>query len=328
MRQGIPGPVIEYRIIRPDGSLLHLLRENEPIHDASGKIVRVASTVKDITELRQTQERERELHIALQHRQKLEALGTLAGGIAHDMNNTLVPILALSKRAMTRAPDGTRERKNFETIYRASEHARDLVKQILTFSRKDSVDKKPVRLGALTHEALQMMRAGLPAMIALVERIDEAPLVLGDAGQIRQVIINLITNAAQAIGETTGTIIVRVEGDHEWVRLNVSDTGCGVDDHHLPRLFDPFFTTKEACRGTGLGLSVVHGIVTAHGGRIEVKSELGNGAEFAVVFPTIAATDEPGGDRARRLNAFGPAVFRRRQQSVNDLCLLFRVNCS
>ena len=153
--------------------------------------MRVASTVKDITELRQSQERERDLHVALQHRQKLEALGTLAGGIAHDMNNTLVPILALSKRGMTHALAGSRERQNFETIYPASEHARDLVKQILTFSRRDNVDKKPVRLGTIAREALQMMRAGIPTMIGLVEHIDEAPLVLGDAGQIRQVIINL-----------------------------------------------------------------------------------------------------------------------------------------
>jgi len=130
-------------------------------------------------------------------------------------------------------------------------------------------------------------------MIALVERIEETPLVLGDAGQIRQVIINLLTNAAQAIGETTGTIIVRVDGSEEYVRLSVSDTGCGIDDQHLPRLFDPFFTTKEAGRGTGLGLSVVHGIVAAHGGRIEVKSELGNGAEFTVVFPAVTAKDQP-----------------------------------
>lgn len=293
VRKGIPAPVIEYRIIRPDGSLLHLLRENEPIQDSSGRIVRVASTVKDITELRQSQQRERELHIALQHRQKLEALGTLAGGIAHDMNNTLVPILALSKRAMTHAPAGSRERRNFETIYRASEHARDLVKQILSFSRKDSIDKKPVPLGIIAREALQMMRAGIPTMIALVEHIDEAPLVLGDAGQIRQVIINLVTNAAQAIGETSGTIIVRVEASLERAWLSVSDTGCGIDDQDRPKLFDPFFTTKEAGQGTGLGLSVVHGIVTAHAGRIEVKSEPGRGAEFTVVFPTLAVKDQP-----------------------------------
>jgi PAS domain S-box-containing protein len=293
VRRGIPAPVTEYRIIRPDGSLLYLLRENEPIRDASGKVVRVASTVKDITELRQSQERERELHIALQHRQKLEALGTLAGGIAHDMNNTLVPILALSKRAMAHAPAGSRERQNFETIYRASEHARDLVKQILTFSRKDNIDKKPVRLGILAREALQMMRAGIPTTIALVEHIDETPLVLGDAGQIRQVIINLVTNAAQAIGETSGTITIRVEASPERVWLSVSDTGCGVGDQDLPKLFDPFFTTKEAGQGTGLGLSVVHGIVTAHGGRIDVKSELGRGAEFIVAFPALAAREQP-----------------------------------
>jgi PAS domain S-box-containing protein len=294
VRQGIPAPAIEYRIIRPDGSLRYLLRENEPIRDASGRVVRVATTVKDITELRQSQERERELHAALQHRQKIEALGTLAGGIAHDMNNTLVPILALSKRAMTHAPVGTRERRNLETIYRASEHARDLVKQILTFSRKESVDQKQVCLGALTRDALQMVRASFPATIALVERIDDAPLVLGDAGQLRQVIINLTTNAAQAIGETAGAITVRVMGDGlDQVLLSVSDTGCGIDNEHLSRLFDPFFTTKEAGQGTGLGLSVVHGIVTAHGGRIEVKSEPGRGAEFTVIFPAAALKNEP-----------------------------------
>jgi PAS domain S-box-containing protein len=294
VRKGIPAPPLEYRIIRPDGALLYLLRENEPIYDTAGKVVRVASTVKDITELRQSQERERELHAALQHRQKLEALGTLAGGIAHDMNNTLVPILALSKRAMTNAPAGTREHTHFETIYRASEHARDLVKQILTFSRKESADKKRVPLGALTRDALQMVHASLPASIALVDHIDEAPFVLGDAGQLRQVIINLTTNAAQAIGDTGGTITIRVERDGaDGVQLSVRDTGCGIDDAYLPRLFDPFFTTKEAGQGTGLGLSVVHGIVTAHGGRIEVKSELGRGAAFVVTFPVARQKAEP-----------------------------------
>jgi PAS domain S-box-containing protein len=292
MQRGESAPDLEYRIIRPDGRLRHLLRENETLRDETGKVLRVASTVQDITELRQSQERERELQAQLQHRQKLEALGTLAGGIAHDMNNTLVPILALSKRAMTRATEGSRERVNFETIYQASEHARDLVKQILAFSRKESVDKKPVSLGFATHEALHMMRAGLPTMIALIEHIDDAPLVLGDRGQLRQVIINLVTNAAQAIGDTGGAITVTVEARQGWARLSVADTGCGIDQEHLPRLFDPFFTTKEAGQGTGLGLSVVHGIVTAHGGRIEVESVPTQGARFTVILPAIAARED------------------------------------
>lgn len=288
MEKGMPAPNIEYRIIRPDGEIRHLLRENETIRDRSGKVVRVASTVQDVTELRQSQERERDLHAQLQHRQKLEALGTLAGGIAHDMNNTLVPILALSKRAMTQAAAGSRERANLEIIYHASEHARDLVKQILAFSRKENVDKTRIHLGPIARDALQMMRASLPTTLALIERVDDVPSILGDSGQIRQVIINLVTNAAQAIGETSGTITVRVDAAHDWARINVADTGCGIDELHLPRLFDPFFTTKEAGQGTGLGLSVVHGIVTAHGGRIEVKSTPGRGAEFIVILPTIA----------------------------------------
>jgi PAS domain S-box-containing protein len=292
IRSGQAAPNIEYRLIRPDGQLRHVLRENETILDEGGKVIRVASTVQDITELRQSQERERELQAQLEHRQKLEALGTLAGGIAHDMNNTLVPILALSKRAMTRAPEGSRERLNLETIYHASEHARDLVKQILAFSRKENVDKKPVGLGSITRDALQILRASLPAMIVLVEQIDDAPEVMGDAGQLRQVIVNLVTNAAQAIGDNTGTITVQIESSPEWAFLSVADTGCGIDERHLPRLFDPFFTTKEAGQGTGLGLSVVHGIVTAHGGRIEVDSVLGSGAVFTIVLPTLAAQND------------------------------------
>lgn len=294
MRKGLDAPIVEYRIVRPDGQLRHLLRENETIRDRSGKVVRVASTVQDITELRQSQERERDLHSQLQHRQKLEALGTLAGGIAHDMNNTLVPILALSKRAMTHAEAGSRERINLEIIYHASEHARDLVKQILAFSRKENINKTRIGLGPIARDALQMMRATLPTTLALVERIDDVPFVLGDGGQIRQVIINLVTNAAQAIGEQSGTITVRVDAAPDGARLSIADTGCGIDEEHLPRLFDPFFTTKEAGQGTGLGLSVVHGIVTAHGGRIEVKSSPGHGAEFIVVLPTVAADDRTG----------------------------------
>ena len=291
MRQGRAAPNIEYRIIRPDGSVRHLLRENEPVRDAMGKVVRVASTVQDITELRESQERERELHTQLQHRQKIEALGTLAGGIAHDMNNTLVPILALSKRAMTQAPTDSRERENLEIVYHAAGHARDLVKQILAFSRKETVDKKPIRLGPIAHDALHMMRAGLPTTIALIERIDDLPIVQGDDGQIRQVIINLVTNAAQAIGEGAGTITMRVEKTGNQVHLSVGDTGCGIDDKHLPRLFDPFFTTKEAGQGTGLGLSVVHGIVTAHNGRIDVHSVRGQGSQFTVTLPAISEAE-------------------------------------
>ncbi len=230
-----------------------------------------------------------------QHSQKLEALGTLAGGIAHDLNNTLVPVLSLAKVTARRLPEGSRERTNLETILTAGTRARDLVKQILAFARREQVEKQPVDVAPLTREALRLLRASLPATIRLVDDIDDVPPVLGDPGQLHQVIINIATNAAQAIDGRIGQITVSLE-EHRMresvtgqklVRLTIQDTGVGMDEYTLSRIFDPFFTTKPVGEGTGLGLSVVHGIVTDHGGRIEVTSRPGDGTQFEVYLPTL-----------------------------------------
>jgi signal transduction histidine kinase len=232
-----------------------------------------------------------------QHSQKLEALGTLAGGIAHDLNNTLVPVLSLAKMTARRLPEGGRERINLETIHTAGVRARDLVKQILAFARQEQVDKQPVDLAVLTREVLRLLRASIPATVRLVEDIDDVPPVLGDPGQLHQVIVNIATNGAQAIGDAMGQITVSLKENRrrdsvtnqKLVSLAIQDTGIGMDEHTLSRIFDPFFTTKPVGEGTGLGLSVVHGIVTDHGGRIEVASHPGEGTQFQIYLPTLVS---------------------------------------
>jgi len=304
----IPQPPIEYRIIRPDGELRYLSREHEAFFDATStppRVIRTVSTIRDVTELRASQRRERELERQLLHSQKLEALGTLAGGMAHDLNNALMPILALSKLVLEEMPEGSNGREDLETIVRASERARDLVQRILAFSRKQEMVKGKVDLALATREALRLLRPALPATVQLVEHIGEVPPLLGDPGQIQQVIVNLITNAVQAVGNRSGTVTVTVspaaerlpsvrqEGEAAAIRLSVTDTGCGIDEATLDRIFEPFFTTKNVGEGTGLGLSVAHGIVTEHGGRIDVRSVPGAGTEFTVLLPACGE-DEVG----------------------------------
>jgi signal transduction histidine kinase len=233
------------------------------------------------------------LELQHHHSQRLEALGTLAGGVAHEINNALVPVIALTKLAAAKAPEGSRERRNLDTVLAGAGRSRDLLKQILAFSHREKEERKrqAVDVGAVLREALRMMRATLPASIRIEEEIAPALPVLGDANQLQQVIINLMTNGAQAIAEAQGRIVVSLQpsADGAWLDLAVADSGCGMDEATLARIFEPFFTTKEVGEGTGLGLSVTHGIVKDHGGRIEVKSKPGQGTRFDVFLPLAQA---------------------------------------
>jgi PAS domain S-box-containing protein len=296
--EGPPQTVMEYRIRRPDGCIRVLYRDVEVMRDNAGQPWKLIGVVKDVTELREAERRRDELERELMHSQKLEALGTLAGGVAHDLNNTLLPILALSKLALDELPEGSPVREDIEVIIRASEHARDVVKQILAFSRKQDLVKREVDLAAVTREALRMLRAGLPTTIRIIEQITPVPPLFGDAAELHQVIVNLVTNAAQAIGSEVGRITVRMWSASEppisagtvpraVIYLSVADTGCGIDPATVDRIFEPFFTTKQVGDGSGLGLSVVHGIVTGHGGAVVVHSQPGEGTEFVLSFPVI-----------------------------------------
>jgi signal transduction histidine kinase len=290
-------PPSEIRVVRPDGEVRIIACEIELLFDEAGAPSRHLTVFKDVTEQRAAEVRETEMQQQLLHSQKLEALGTLAGGIAHELNNTLVPVLALAKTTARVLPEKSRERGNLEVILQASERARDLVGRILAFSRKEAVTRSAVDLADLTRSALKLLRASLPATITLEGRIATVPPVMGDAGQLLQIVINLVTNAGQAIASGLGTITVETApaplgadpSSGAAVRLTVSDTGCGMDQATAARLFEPFFTTKPVGEGTGLGLSVVHGIIRQHGGRIAVESRVGAGTRFDVYLPALEA---------------------------------------
>jgi signal transduction histidine kinase len=298
--RGLPVEPIEYRLHAFDGSNKCIRLEMDVVHDTDGQPLRRLGTMQDITEIREIEAQRRELEHQLQHSEKLKALGTLAGGIAHDLNNTLLPILALSELLLRETPPDSGAYGDLDTIVQAARRGRGLVQQILAFSRKEDAAKAGVDLAALVRQSLSMLRATMPSTITMEVEIDNVPEILGDAGQLQQVVVNLVTNAAQAVGNEHGTITIgliaappvwanRHAADNEWLRLSIADSGCGMDSHTVDRIFEPFFTTKEVGEGTGLGLSVVHGIITAHGGSIEVQSTPGMGSIFTVVLP-VAAT--------------------------------------
>jgi PAS domain S-box-containing protein len=318
---GKRGTLPEFRIQRPDG-VRTLHREVDHVLDAAGNQIGYIGVMKDVTDLRKAERQRDEFQNQLLHAQKLEALGTLAGGIAHDLNNTLVPILGLAKLTLRHLPEGSRESANVLTMLQAGERARDLVRQILAFSRKDGPSREAFEIDLVARDALMIAHASIPSTIRIVEAIERALPMLGDAGQLHQVIINLVVNAAHAIGDAMGTITVALAADEApladasgppvpVIRLSVSDTGCGIDARTLRRIFEPFFTTKPVGEGTGLGLSMVHGIVVQHGGRIAVESRVGQGTRFDIFLPALTQQVIPlasATPRARR-STFGSSSF-------------------
>jgi signal transduction histidine kinase len=244
-----------------------------------------------------------ELERQLLHSQKLDSLGTLAGGVAHDLNNTLVPVLALGKVVRNGLVEGSRPRRNMDTIVLAGERARDLVGQILAFTRKEAAETQVFDLRKVTAEAINLLRASVPPTIRIDGAIAEIPLMAGYPGRLHQVIVNLVVNASHAIGDGAGTISVALDaalGDligqdpnnsaAPTIRLSVRDSGRGMDGATLKRIFEPFFTTKKQGEGTGLGLSVVHSIIAEHGGTITADSRVGYGTCFNVLLPALTAS--------------------------------------
>jgi PAS domain S-box-containing protein len=299
IRSGRESPGVDIRIVRPDRSIRVIHVECELVRNAEGVITGYLGTCHDVTERLRLERGRHELEAQLHHSQKLEALGTLAGGIAHDINNTLVPVVSLAKRVRDKLPVGGQDRMSLDLVVGAGARIRDLVGRILAFSRKESAAWAAVDLARVIREALQMLRATIATTIDIEVNVDRAAPMWGDASQLYQVITNLVTNSAQAIGDAPGRITISLEersGAKDEARvlsLSVSDTGAGMDEATCDRIFEPFFTTKGVGEGTGLGLSVVHGIVTAHKGTIGVRSEVGRGTCVEIAFPRAGAASEP-----------------------------------
>ncbi|RMF20203.1 MAG: response regulator, partial [Deltaproteobacteria bacterium] len=236
----------------------------------------------------------------LRQSQKMESLGVLAGGIAHDFNNILGAIIGSTELAIGKVDPESRVHRNLERVLTGANRAKELVRQILAFSRQQSSEAQATDLGAVAEEAMTLARASIPTTIELVRDIEpNCPPVFADGTQLHQIIMNLCTNAYHAIGKGSGTITVGVHSEEfgedcaeagvpkpgRYVHLSVTDTGCGMDEETKSKIFDPFFTTKGVGEGTGLGLSVVHGIVTKSGGAISVDSEPGKGTTFHIYLP-------------------------------------------
>ena len=285
---------LEKRYLKKDGSQMWGQVTVSLVKDDEGKPEYFISIVRDISA-------RKKMEAQLRQAQKMEAIGTLAGGIAHDFNNVLGAIIGYTELTLDDLPQGSLEAENLKGVLEAGQRAKNLVRQILSFSRRTERELVPVRMADIVEEALKFLRPSIPSTIEINwDRGGCRESILADPVQIHQVIMNLCTNAAQAMEEEGGVLdiglsSVGIDQDASkgfadlppggYLRLMVSDTGQGMDKDTLSRIFDPFFTTKEVGQGTGMGLAVVHGIVKSHGGEITVYSEPGQGSVFKVYMP-------------------------------------------
>ncbi|UCG80490.1 MAG: PAS domain-containing protein, partial [Desulfobacterales bacterium] len=293
----------EYRIIRKGGDIRWVHEFIQNVCDGTGKPILVQGAIYDVTEHKRAQEEKSKLEAALQQARKMEALGTLAGGIAHEFNNILWIIIGNTELALYQIPNKDEARQSLEEVLKACLHAEAVVKQILVFSRQTEAEKRPLQIAEVVEEGLSLLRASLPTTIEIRKKIAcPSAAILADPTQIHQVLINLCTNAAHAMREEGGVLevsVVDMELDADsvaqypdltpgsYVTLSVSDTGHGIDPEIMDRIFDPHFTTKGLAEVTGMGLTVIHGIVKNHRGVIAVQSEQGKGTTFHVFLPRV-----------------------------------------
>ena len=261
---------------------------------------RVVVAHENITERRRAVEERMRMATQLRHTHKMEAIGTLAGGIAHDFNNILSSVIGFTELCLMDVSKGGLLESNMMEVFRAGMRARDLVRQILTFARKDESQVQPTQVGTIAKEATKLIRSLIPATIDIQLQVDSEALVMADPTQIHQVFMNLFTNAAHAMEAEGGQLTIHISQTRldrslgslntnlmpgDYLRITVADTGTGIDPEKLDKIFDPYFTTKGRCEGTGLGLSVVHGIVQSYNGEITVDSKPGQGSTFTIYLP-------------------------------------------
>jgi PAS domain S-box-containing protein len=302
-------PVMDYRIARDQGEYIWVTSRAKTIRRSEdGKPEVIIGVLRNINGRKIAEQEKAQLEQKLRQSQKMEAIGTLAGGIAHDFNNILASIIGYTELSLEEAAQNALLQQNLNEIMVAGLRARDLVRQILMFSRHADAQQKKVDINALTKEAIKLMRATIPTTIAIHNKLSGGPLhIKANPSQIHQVIVNLCTNAFHAMEEEGGTMrvaleMVRLEAHvhlpHADIRpgqyacISIADSGHGIEREYLDRIFDPYFTTKDQDKGTGLGLSIVSGIMNQHGGYITVDSQPGDGSTFKIYFPLLDGTVE------------------------------------
>ncbi|TBR20544.1 PAS domain-containing hybrid sensor histidine kinase/response regulator [bacterium] len=290
----------EYRVTLPGGTERWVRGRSFPVRDSAGKTVRVAGLAEDVTQRRQMADALQQREAELLQAQKMEAIGRLAGSVAHDFNNMLTVIMGYSQHMLEAVKDGEPRRAELELIARSAEKAGALTHQLLTFSRRQVTQTVLVDLNAVVSDMHKMLRRLIGDDIELkVTLAPDLPAVLGDPNQFGQVLMNLAVNARDAmpkggrIAMTTAALHLDAPLRHrhgfvptgDWVSLTLSDTGSGMDDAVQSRIFEPFFTTKESGKGTGLGLAIIYGIVAQAGGHVVCDSAVGKGTSFRILLP-------------------------------------------
>jgi len=300
---------MEFSITRVGGELRHIMSQLVVYAGDDGKANRVAGTMLDITDQKRSENERESLHDQLLHAQKLDSIGQLTGGVAHDFNNILSSIMGYTSLAIEECPGGNKEFLGYlEEVSKAGMRAKELISQLMAFSRRETKEAELLSLAELVTEALNMLKPTIPAAVELNSDIEEdLPLVSANAVQIHQVLTNLVINASDAIPEF-GKIDIRLQTKHmndclctscqqsfsgDFIELSVTDSGEGIVEQDLVRMFEPFFTTKELGKGTGMGLAMVHGLLHSHDGHLQVESKPGKGSRFSLYFPCKHSVQKP-----------------------------------
>ena len=305
---------LEFRFLRADASVVWVLGQSVPFLTANGEVAGQIGAITDISRSKLIEAEHASLEAQVREAQKMTAIGTLAGGIAHDFNNIIATILGNAELVRQDVEGNTAALVSVEEIRKAGVRGRDLVRQILSFSRREAIERVVVDLAPVVQETARLLRSTLPAKVSLsVQCAPDAPCVLANEGQIKQILINIATNAMQAMRGRDGLIEIGLgqvtvsaelsnlagksglKQGQQALCMTISDNGPGMDAAVLARIFDPFFTTKPVGEGTGLGMSVVHGIILSHDGAITVQSLPGLGATFTIYLPAVAPVVVDGG---------------------------------
>lgn len=291
----------------PSGASSYLKITCVPVLDQKGKVKEILGITQDLTERKKSEADRLKLEATLRQSQKMESIGTLAGGIAHDFNNILSSIIGFTELALDEVEEDTSVADSLQEVYAAGQRAKELVSQILAFARQSDEALKPIQVGLIIEEVLKFIRSSIPTTIEIKKNIDSVSLIMGNETQIYQVLMNLCTNAAHAMEDRNGVLMVglrdvTVDKAAKWKKIDltcgeylelmVSDTGVGIAPEIVDSVFDPYFTTKGPGEGTGLGLAMVHGVVESYGGKISVASTAGKGTIFTLYLPVTGKHGE------------------------------------